>query len=213
MDKFLYLLFIIFQHPARYTMRIFAHFRLSLKVYGKDKIPKPPYILCSNHSSHLDGMLLSSMIWHKVRWLITKKHFENKKMRWIYRAMRLIPVNMEGMDSNAIRKSIQELKNNNILGIFPEGTRSTDGKIKENVHSGAAYLAIKGGVPVLPAAIKGSYKALPPGASKVAKSPVSLIFGDLIQPPEKLSKESVENMSKEIMDTITHLLDELPDRT
>jgi 1-acyl-sn-glycerol-3-phosphate acyltransferase len=127
--------------------------------------------------------------------------------------MKLIPVNMEGIDSKAVRRSLDGLKNKNVLGIFPEGTRSMDGVIKKDVHSGAAYLAIKGGVPVFPAAIKGTFKALPPGASKVAKTPVSLRFGDPIFPPQELSKESVERMSNTIMDTISHLFNELPERS
>jgi len=127
-------------------------------------------------------------------------------------AMKLIPVNIKGIDSKAVRRSLDELKNKKVLGIFPEGTRSRDGIIKKDVHSGAAYLAIKAGVPVWPAAIKGTFKALPPGASKLAKAPVSLKFGDPIFPPQELSKESVDRMSNTIMDTISRLFNELPNR-
>jgi 1-acyl-sn-glycerol-3-phosphate acyltransferase len=194
---------------VRFFVRIYPGTVLHLKIYGKDKLINPPYILCSNHSSHLDGILLSSVIPHKIRWLITRKHFEKRKMRWMYIAMKLIPVNMEGIDSKAVRRSLDELKNKKILGIFPEGTRSMDGVIKKDVHSGAAYLAIKGGVPVCPAAIRGTFKALPPGASRIVKTPVSIKFGDPIFPPYELSKESVEYMSCTIMDNISRLFSEL----
>jgi 1-acyl-sn-glycerol-3-phosphate acyltransferase len=134
-------------------------------------------------------------------------------MKWMYIAMKLIPVNMEGIDSKAVRRSLDELKNKKILGIFPEGTRSMDGVVKKDVHSGAAYLAIKGGVPVCPAAIKGTFEALPRGASHIVKMPVSLKFGDPIFPPQELSKKSVERMSDTIMDNISRLFKELPERS
>lgn len=211
-DNFLYFLFKIFHHPIRWGAFLFAKIYLNMKVFGKRKLPPRPYILCSNHSSHLDGLFLSSLIRHEIRWLITRKHYENKKTRWMYKAMKLIPVNMEGMDSKAVRQSIQELTGGHVLGIFPEGTRSKDGVIKDNVHSGAAYLAIKGQVPVYPAALKGTFEALPPGTSTVQKSPISIKFGEMIYPPKELSKENVDIMSAKIMDTIRRLYNELPDR-
>jgi 1-acyl-sn-glycerol-3-phosphate acyltransferase len=212
LDKLLYLIFIIFHHPVRWGTLIYGKVCLKMKVFGKENIPHPPYILCSNHSSHLDGMLLSCIIRHKIRWLITRKHFENRKMRWMYRAMKLIPVNMEGMDSKAVRKSVEGLVDGDVLGIFPEGTRSKDGSIQDNVHLGAAYLAIKGQAPVFPAALKGTFAALPPGSSRVKKVPVSIAFGEPIYPPDELSKANVEFMSGMIMDKIRELFDGLPDR-
>lgn len=133
-------------------------------------------------------------------------------MQWMYRAMKLIPVNMEGMDSKAVRESIDGLAKGHVLGIFPEGTRSKDGVIKEDVHSGAAYLAIKGQVPVLPAALKGTFIALPPGVSRVRKFPVSVVFGDMVYPPKELTKANVELMSRLIMEKIKQLFDNLPQR-
>ena len=120
--------------------------------------------------------------------------------------MRLIPVNTDGLDSAALKESLTGLKEGDVLGIFPEGTRSKDGKLKDNVHSGAAYLAVKSGVQVLPIGIAGSFNVLPPGTSEFFPHPVTVNIGKPLIPPKKLSKENVDLFMSEILDNIKELM-------
>jgi 1-acyl-sn-glycerol-3-phosphate acyltransferase len=138
--------------------------------------------------------------------MITRKHYNNAKMRWIYDAMRLIPVNIDGFDSIALKESIKGLREGDVLGVFPEGTRSKDGKLKENVHSGAAYLAVKSGVNVLPIGIAGSFEVLSPGTSEFFPHPVTVNIGKPLIPPGKLSKKNVDLFMDEILDNIRELM-------
>jgi 1-acyl-sn-glycerol-3-phosphate acyltransferase len=199
-------------HPIRLLSYIIFKTRFRLKILNKPKLPKPPYIVCSNHSSHLDGILVATVVRHRIRWLITKKHYLNAKMKLAYDALRLIPVDIGGTDFRSLKLSLKALKKGHVLGIFPEGTRSKNGKIKNEVHTGLAYLAIKAQVPVLTAAIKGSFEALPPGSSKPKPKPISITFGPVINPNEVVTKENINVLSDRIMSSIRNMYNDIPDR-
>ena len=199
-------------HPIRLISYIIFKIFFRLKVLRKPRLPKPPYIVCSNHSSHLDGILIATLIRHRIRWLITKKHYMKKKMNWAYETLRLIPVDIGGTDFKSLKVSLKALKNGDVLGIFPEGTRSRDGKIKEEIHTGVAYLAIKADVPIVTAAIKGSFAAFPPGRSKPYSKPITITFGPVIEPPPKATKENVNKLSDDVMVAIRKMFKEMPER-
>ena len=205
-DSFLHLLFFLGHHVVRGIAWILFKPTLKLKIQNRENIPSRPYIICSNHSSHLDGILISIAISDKIRWMITRKHYENSKTKWLYDAMRLIPVNTEGLDNAALRESMKGLRAGDVLGIFPEGTRSKDGKVKTDVHSGAAYLSIKSGVVILPIGINGSYHVLPPGTSEFVPHPVQVNIGKPMIPPEDLTKDNIDTFIDDIMNTIKELM-------
>jgi 1-acyl-sn-glycerol-3-phosphate acyltransferase len=127
-----------------------------LKVEGKDHISaENTFIVAANHQSFLDPMIIQVALPFKVRW-IAKKAVYNKRLlalaHWLYNS---IPVN------GSVDKVLDALKKRDTIGIFPEGTRSKDGKIKEAV-AGVAIIAHKSGMPVLPIGISGSYEAYRP---------------------------------------------------
>jgi 1-acyl-sn-glycerol-3-phosphate acyltransferase len=96
----------------------------------------------------------------------------------LYGYAEVIPVNRKDGESRkqAFARALQRLKQGYILNIYPEGTRSRDGKLHE-FKPGVARLHLESGAPVLPVAVKGSYELMPPGQKLKIKKTVSLIVG------------------------------------
>ncbi len=132
------------------------------KVEGKENIPsKPPYLVAANHVSYLDPIVIGCAFPHKVRFMGKKELFEHKFLSWLLKELGVFPINRGALDISSVKQSIQILKDGGVLGIFPEGTRSRDGKFK-GANKGVIGIAIKGNVSIVPVGIKGTYEAWPP---------------------------------------------------
>ncbi|WP_350342467.1 lysophospholipid acyltransferase family protein [Proteinivorax tanatarense] len=128
------------------------------KVYGKDNIPKGgKYIVASNHISLLDPIYLV-MVFPKIINFIGKKELFDKPILGAFlRGVHVISVDRSTIDRNAVRHSLEVLNNNEILGIFPEGTRSKDLKPLPP-KPGVALFALKGECPIIPVRLQGPVK-------------------------------------------------------
>lgn len=143
------------------TLRALFHFIFRtvfrLKVIGKENVPEGvPVILCANHTSNFDPPLLGSpLVGRRVHYMAKAELFDVPVLGWVLPRISAFPVKRGGVSKESIRLSLQLLKENKIIGIFPEGTRNNaEGMGKK----GAAMLALKSGATVVPAAIVGSYK-------------------------------------------------------
>lgn len=128
-------------------------------VVGRENIPDGPVVVAANHRGSIEGpMLLHTLGWMH---LMVKKE---TKLRWVWQPAGMISVNREGDDRSALRIAIQRLKQGQIVGIFPEGTRggNSEEELKKlnEFKQGAAYIAIRAGVPILPVAIIGTEKIM-----------------------------------------------------
>lgn len=122
-----------------------------------DNLPQEKLIICSNHISFMDPFILAISFGRQVHFLAKKELFQNKIVAYFLKKLGAIPVDRQNIDLKAIKNSIKVLKNNNYLGIFPEGTRVKEVK-KENMKNGIAYIATKAKADILPIEIKGHYK-------------------------------------------------------
>jgi len=134
-----------------------------LKVTGQENIPQNgPFIIVANHSSLLDPIILGISIKPKIIFVAAAYLFEIGWLGYLLRKANSIPVQREN-DIKAIKQSLKILRQGGVLGIFPEGGIDRQ-KNNLPVRAGAAYLATKVGVPIVPIRIKGADKALPRGA-------------------------------------------------
>ena len=134
-----------------------------LKVTGQQNIPQDgPFIIVANHSSLLDPVILGVSIKPKIIFVAAAYLFEIRWLGYLLRKANSIPVQREN-DIKAIKQALKILQHGGVLGIFPEGGIDRQ---KDNlpIRAGAAYLATKVGVPIVPIRIKGADKALPRGA-------------------------------------------------
>jgi 1-acyl-sn-glycerol-3-phosphate acyltransferase len=150
------------------------------KERGLENIPKEgPAILAANHQSFLDDLLLPLVVpKRKVIFLGKADYFDKWYLRWFFKGANVIPVRREVRSASeaALRAGVEQLKLGNLLGIFPEGTRSPDGRIYRG-KTGAARMALEARVPVIPVAILGTYEAMPYDRKRPKTGRVEIRFG------------------------------------
>jgi len=131
--------------------------------------PRRPYVVVSNHQSMADIPILSRLPW-EMKWVAKRELFSLPFVGWMLRLAGDIPIDRKdrGSGARALIAAEKVLENKCSVMLFPEGTRSVDGRVRQFAE-GAFYLAIKARVPILPVAVEGSHGCLPKH---------SLLFGD-----------------------------------
>jgi len=172
-----------------------------LKIIDSENIPKTgPFVIVANHSSVFDGFIVVSSIRPKITFMSAAYLFKMNFYGYILRGVGAIPV--QG-DIALIKKSMRILQTGGVLGIFPEG-RIANEKDGFSAKAGAAYLAIKTGVPIIPMAIKGADKVLPVGAKFPKLNKIEVKIGKPISCSEKIK------LNKKILeDTVNSYMEEI----
>lgn len=149
-----------------------------LKIFGKRNIPKHGgVLLLSNHQSYLDPVLLSVKIDRPVSFMAKSELFEKSPFfTWLIRSHHAFPVRRGQSDVGAMKQAIALLQEGHILNMYPEGTRSTTGKIGP-ILPGVAVVVRRAGVPVIPVVIDGAVRAWPKGAKLPRKTPIRILYG------------------------------------
>lgn len=131
-------------------------------------------IICANHISNWDPILIMVSYDREIHMLGKIEMFKYKLLAKFFSAVHVIPVDRQGNDVDAVRKSLKVLKENNVLGIFPEGTRIKDPsqKSRERFNDGIALIASKSKADILPVTIKGKFTPF---------SKIELIYHDRIK--------------------------------
>lgn len=140
------------------------------------------YIYMSNHASALDIALVFSVLPGTVVFLAKKELFRIVIFGWAMGALGCIPVDRQNRAGarQALDQALQSLATKRLsLIIFPEGTRSRDGRFLP-FKRGGFLLALRSGLPVVPMAIRGALEAVPPGSMSLTHSPVRLTIGEPI---------------------------------
>ncbi|MEY2634816.1 MAG: hypothetical protein RIS75_756 [Actinomycetota bacterium] len=157
------------------------------KVTGRKFVPKTGgAILASNHLSFSDSIFLPMSVSRKITFLAKSEYFTGKGikgafMRWFFKSAGQVPVDRSGgrAAEAAVQTAISILNSGNLLGIYPEGTRSPDGKLYRG-RTGMARIAIETGVPVIPVAMIGTYEAQPTGQVFPKIMRIGVAFGEPI---------------------------------
>jgi long-chain acyl-CoA synthetase len=174
-------------------------FRIFLRIRGEglENLPESPCIIAPNHQSMLDGFLVVSFFkrrFVKKTYVYAKEqHFKNRFMKFLAHRNNIILVDINKDLKLSIQKLAEVLKKGKNLVIFPEGTRTINGKIGEFKQT-FAILSQELNIPIVPVAIRGSYNILPSGSKfprlfrKVTVSFLSPVY------PENHTYESLKNM-------------------
>ncbi|HEX3426838.1 MAG TPA: lysophospholipid acyltransferase family protein [Acidimicrobiales bacterium] len=144
------------------------NFLYRIRVEGLDNVPADgPVILASNHVSFSDSIFLPLVLRRRVTFVAKAEYFENPKTAWFFRAVGQIPIKREGGSASqrALASAREVLDGGGVFGIYPEGTRSPDGRLYKG-HTGVARLALQCRAPVLAVAMIGTREAQPIGQVK-----------------------------------------------
>lgn len=170
------------------------------QVEGIEKVPEQgKLIVCANHINLLDPITLAIAIPRPIHFMAKKELFDNKLLKALLEKLGAFPVDREGADLSAIRNSMNILKKDEILGIFPEGTRVKEFNI-ENAKPGIGLIAVKAQAPILPIYIESEYK---PFRKVIVKIGEPLKVDRFYK--QKLKTEDYKKLSEEIMYSIYSL--------
>jgi len=149
-----------------------------------DSIPKTgPAIVVANHSSFVDPWILGPFLFPRpVHFLITRLWYDKSRVwNFVFRSYRTIP--MDSDTRNTLETSLQALREGRVVGIFPEGRISYDGRIKR-FRTGVCYLAARSGAPVIPVGIRGAFESLPRSRRLPKRGRIRLEVGKPLRFPE-----------------------------
>ncbi len=147
-------------------LRYFVYFCFRLwlkKVHNEGLLPKEgPAIIVSNHLSYYDWGILSAIYWDRYLAFIGNKDLLNRGfVGWLMRLNMLIFIDPKKPGLTFLKEALRKLKEENILVIYPEGSRSKTGRMLEP-RRGFIKIALKTGAPIIPIGMKGTYSILPP---------------------------------------------------
>jgi len=189
--------------------------RSPIEVEGIESIPvEGPYLLCSNHQSFIDPMMLLAVLPLRVLLRLfavgTSEIFGSGIMRAVARILRVVVVDPDANLIPAMRVGAFGLRHGMGLILYPEGERSIDGTPKV-FKKGAAILAIHLQVPVVPIAIDGMYESWPRGKPFQKMAPIRMKFGEPMLPPGEgeASEESYAKFTAELKARVVGMWDEI----
>ena len=169
-----------------------------IKVEGLEHFPKEGgVLLCTNHISNLDPPVVGVTAPRKVLFMAKAELFNVPVLKQLLTNFGTFPVKRGGGDREAIRAGLKVLKEGHVLGLFPEGTRSKDGKLGKG-QAGAGFFALRSTAAVVPCAIIGPYKTF---------RTLRVVYGKPINMEEYREKKiNAEEMTSIIMEEINKLL-------
>lgn len=140
-----------FFYLSKWGFYLFFRTVYGLTLEGVEHLPrKGGVVVASNHVSAWDPPVLGSSIPREINYLAKKELFERPWLRLLVLGLRAFPVDREGTDIGAIKEALRRLRQGKAIGIFAQGTRNLGGA---EALDGAAFLAQRAGVPLMPAAI------------------------------------------------------------
>jgi 1-acyl-sn-glycerol-3-phosphate acyltransferase len=146
-------------------------------VEGREHVPATgAFVLSPVHRSNIDTPLAACVTRRRLRFMGKQEMWKLKPVGAFFDALGSFPVNRGAADRDALRRCIEVLGGGEPLVLFPEGTRRS-GPVVEDLFDGAAYVAIKAGVPIVPVGIGGSEAAMPKGSKLLRPVKVHLVVG------------------------------------
>jgi 1-acyl-sn-glycerol-3-phosphate acyltransferase len=178
-----------------------------MEVTGREHEPaRGPFIAVSNHWSAFDPPVLGCSLRNKVHFMAKEEMFRVPILRgWLW-AVGTFPVRRGEPDRAAIRAALEVIQRGGVLGMFPEGTRNPHGYLLP-AEPGAAFLALRAGVPILPVGILGTLDVLPKGAKVPRVGKIRVRIGPPIHVDDiPRGRDQIPQASDRIMRAIAELL-------
>ncbi|MFI7589455.1 lysophospholipid acyltransferase family protein [Spongisporangium articulatum] len=191
----------------------------SPRVEGLENVPdRGAAILASNHLSFSDHFFLPLFVPRKITFLAKSDYFTGRGVKGrltaaFFAATGQVPIDRTGGRASeaALRTGLRVLGKGELLGIYPEGSRSPDGRLYRG-KTGVARMALEAGVPVIPVAMVGTYEVQPPGRKFWRLKPVRVVIGKPLDFSRYEGMESDRFVLRSITDEIMYELMELSDQ-
>lgn len=183
------------------------HTYFRAKIYGAENVPqKGSLLVVSNHASDFDPPILSNCVCRPVAFMAKEELFRIPVLKQAIKLYGAYPVKRGSADRSAIREALKSLELGWAVGLFIGGTRTPDGRIHDP-KLGAATIASKAQVPLLPVSLWGTEKIISKDSSLPRAVPITVRIGNLIPPPTSGKREELERVTQECVTAIHNLHD------
>jgi len=185
---------------AKFLVKCYYKLRFKITVIGEDRVPSSgPVMLVSNHISDFDPPLIGLALKRQLSFFAKSELFELPVIGKIFPSLNAIPVSRGKSDRAALKTSINALKEDSCLLIFPEGSRNKeDVKKLQPLQQGASFIASKSEAPIVPVIIKGEYNR---------KKGVTIVFGKPIDTKEFLEAGNTrKDLTLKLEENLNNLL-------
>jgi 1-acyl-sn-glycerol-3-phosphate acyltransferase len=198
---------------ARGAVEVFCRVWFRVEIKGRDQVPSSgPYVIAPVHRSIVDTLLAGCLTRRRIR-------FMGKDSLWKYRwagsffsSLGAFPVHRGTPDREALRRCEEALRGGEPVVLFPEGTRQS-GQTVQPLYEGAAFVAARAGVPILPVGIGGSEWAMTKGKKRIRPVKVAMVVGAPIPAPARppgarVPRRAVAETSEALHKELQALFDE-----
>ena len=176
-----------------------------VRCWGRENFPRTGgALVCSNHQSFLDPVVIGNSSSRPINYLARKSLFQFGPLGWLLDFVNTIPVEREGFGVGGIRETLRRLKRGEMVLLFPEGTRCSDGQIQP-FKQGFSAIARRSRVALVPVGVDGAYDAWPRSERLPQFQQVRVVVGKPLSPElvESLDDEQLlEELSRRVIDCI-----------
>lgn len=196
-------------HVIRAIIDVLVDLFVRREYVGVENFPEPPYILVTNHVSVFDTPVLLTACPHTIRAMAASKHKRNPIYAPLLVMMGSIWVRRGEVDREALRQSLNLLKEGGVLGMAPEGTRARGVYALQEGKTGPAYLATRADVPLVPVGITGT-EHIKHNLLRLRRTPVRVVVGQPFRLPQsgRVRGQKLHEYTDIIMRRIAELLPE-----
>jgi 1-acyl-sn-glycerol-3-phosphate acyltransferase len=177
------------------------------RIYGAENVPqKGPLIVVSNHASDFDPPIVSCCVQRPVAYMAKEELFRVPVLKQAITLYGAYPVKRGTADRAAIRAAMNCLQQGWAVGVFLQGTRTPDARISAP-KLGAALIAAKAKVPLLPVSLWGTQKIVQKGSAVPRRVPVTVRIGELIETPQSTDRGVLEAVTQRCVEAIHEMHD------
>lgn len=181
------------------------------RVEGRARIPSSgAFVLAPVHRSNIDTPLAAAVTRRRLRFMGKDSLWKNRQIGWVMSALGAFPVTRGTADREALRRCVAVLEAGEPLVLFPEGTRQT-GPTVQPLFDGAAYVAVKAGVPIVPVGIGGSESVMPKHSKMIYPRKCVLVVGEPITvalDDGRVPRSAVKDVTARLAEQLQRLFDE-----
>lgn len=198
---------------TRAIVALFTRAWTRMGIEGREHVPSSgAFVLAPVHRSNMDTPISACLTRRRLRFMGKDSLWKHQPAAWVLSALGGFPVSRGTADREALQRCIGVLEAGEPLVLFPEGERKS-GDTVQPLFDGAAYVALKAGVPIVPVGIAGSEAVMPKGARFIRPAKVHVIIGAPISAPasvdgKRVPRSAVRDVTAELYDTLQRLLDD-----
>ena len=184
-------------------LRSFMSILYEVELVGVENVPKEgAIIVCSNHLSNFDPILLGAFLPRHIYFMAKRELFRIPVVGQLMKLLGAFPVNREAVEITSIKVALQTLKEGRALGIFAQGGRETKPLKEDEGKAGVAMFAVRGSAPVLPIGVQGSFRMFTKLVVNIGKP---MHFDDNQEDGKKMKSAELAVLTKEVMLEIKRL--------